>query len=88
MSFVKKSPERTCIVCRQTKEKRDLIRIVRTTSGEFAVDRTGKVNGRGAYICNTAACAEKCKKTRALNKSFKCEIPLEVYDRLAEEIDK
>ena len=75
---MKNIPERTCIVCRTKGEKNGFIRIVKTKNGIF-LDKTGKLAGRGAYICDSAECIKKCKKTRALNRAFKQEIPEETY---------
>ena len=77
-----------CSVCREKRDKSELIRIVRTVNGEFAIDLNGKTQGRGAYICKSRECIEKCIKKRALNKSFKTNIPNELYEaigRIAEE---
>lgn len=52
----KHRPQRTCIVCRQAKDKRELIRVVRTPEGNFIIDPTGKANGRGAYLCRQGDC--------------------------------
>ena len=81
----KKVPMRTCIACRECKPKRELLRIVRTENGIMA-DRTGKLNGRGAYICANAECFEKLKKRRLLNKVFSCPVEEGVYESIAEEI--
>ena len=51
------------------------------------LDKTKKANGRGAYVCKSKECFEKLKKTRALNRAFKCDIPLEIYEKLGEEIE-
>ena len=75
---MKNIPERTCIVCRTKGEKNAFIRIVKTKNGIF-LDKTGKLAGRGAYICDSAECINKCKKTRALNRAFKQEISEETY---------
>ena len=80
-----KKPVRTCIACRTPKEKRELIRIVKSGE-EIFVDKTGKKNGRGAYICNSTECFAKLKKAKLLNRAFSCEVPNEVYDKLAEEL--
>ena len=61
--------------------------MVRNKNGEVFLDKTGKANGRGAYICKSKDCFDKLKKTRALNRAFKCEIPLEIYEKLGEEIE-
>lgn len=70
MVKTKHKPQRTCIVCREIKEKRDLIRIVRIPEGKVIVDPTGKANGRGAYLCRNAECinkgVQKGRVTRAL----------------------
>ena len=52
-------PQRTCVVCRQVKPKRELIRVVRTPEGRVVVDETGKASGRGAYLCRKRVCWEK-----------------------------
>ena len=67
------------------KDKRTLIRAVRNAEGEIFLDKTGKKAGRGAYVCNDAACVAKLKKYRLLNKAFGADVPPEVYDRIEEE---
>lgn len=78
---------RMCIVCRDRSDKKELVRVVRNKNGEVFLDKTGKANGRGAYVCKSKDCFDKLKKTRALNRVFKCEIPLEIYEKLGEEIE-
>lgn len=78
---------RMCIVCRDRSDKKELVRVVGNKNGEVFLDKTGKANGRGAYICKSKDCFDKLKKTRALNRAFKCEIPLEIYEKLGEEIE-
>lgn len=78
----KNIPERQCIGCRISKNKKDLIRVVKTKEGSIEVDRTGKKNGRGAYLCDDAECFQKARKTNALNRSFKMNIPDEIYEEL------
>ena len=80
----KKVPMRTCIACRQSKPKKELIRIVRNKDGEYAVDRTGRLNGRGAYVCDDKACFEKIIKRRLLSHAFETEVPAEVYASIEE----
>ncbi len=87
MTKEKKSPERMCIACREMKDKKLLLRIVRSPEGEFSLDRTGKKNGRGAYLCDNRDCLNKSLKGRLLNRTFKCEVPREVYEKLSEEFD-
>ena len=79
---MKNNPQRTCIVCRKKADKKDFVRVVKTPDGNFVLDKTGKVNGRGAYVCNQADCIEKCKKTHALSRAFKQEISAEIYDKI------
>ena len=79
----KKVPMRTCVACRQTKPKKELIRIVKNENG-ISLDRTGTVNGRGAYICNDIECFKKLKKGKMLNKSFKAEVTEAEYEKIEE----
>ena len=81
----KKVPLRQCIVCRESKPKKELIRIVRLADNDFAVDKTGKLNGRGSYICNSEDCINKLVKQKALNKAFKTNVSQDVYDKLKEQ---
>jgi uncharacterized protein len=67
----KHKPQRTCIVCRETKDKRDLIRVVHTPEGQFIIDPTGKANGRGAYLCRQASCWEKGLQNQRLAHALK-----------------
>lgn len=83
----KKVPMRMCLACRQMKDKRLLIRVVRSPEGDFSIDLTGKKNGRGAYLCNSSECVNRCMKNRLLNRNFMCDIPKEVYEKLAEEFE-
>ena len=82
----KKIPQRQCMGCRERKAKRELIRIVRGTDGVVSLDFTGKLNGRGAYICPSAECLKKVRKSKALDRSLEVTIPEEVYDRLEQEM--
>lgn len=81
----KKIPMRTCIACREEKPKREMLRIVKNAAGEISLDFSGKLPGRGAYICDSAACIAKLKKYRLLNKTFSAPVPEEVYARIEEE---
>ena len=85
MAEIKKQPQRMCIACREMKDKKDLVRFVK--SGEdVCLDKTGKQAGRGAYVCNNSECINKCIKTRALNRAFKTNISQEVYNKLKGQI--
>lgn len=75
----KKIPVRTCIACREEKPKREMLRIVKNSAGEIALDFSGKLPGRGAYICNSEACVKRLSKQKLLNKAFSAEVPAEVY---------
>lgn len=68
------------------KPKKELMRILKTETGEFVVDAAGKKNGRGAYLCRSLSCFQSAVKSRGLERSFKQEIPQEVYDRLEKEM--
>lgn len=83
----KKIPQRQCMGCRERKAKRELIRVVRGTDGTVSLDFSGKLNGRGAYLCPDAACLQKAQKSKALERSLEVPIPQEVYDRLAGEME-
>ena len=74
--------QRTCIGCNTKKNKNDLIRIVKDKNGIIKIDNTGKMQGRGAYICNNIACLENAKKKRKLEKSFSCKIDENIYEDL------
>lgn len=83
---VKKIPMRQCSGCNERKEKKNLIRIIRTPEEQIEVDFTGKKNGRGAYICNSAECLELARKKKSLERSLHVTIPESVYQELAQEI--
>ncbi len=80
---VKKIPMRKCVGCKEMKSKKELIRIVKTEDNEFNIDFTGKMSGRGAYICPDINCLENAIKNKGLEKSFKCKIPKDVYEQLS-----
>ena len=83
----KKIPQRQCMGCRERMEKKALIRVVRTPEGEVMLDFSGKLNGRGAYICPKADCLRKAQKAKSLERSLEVPIPEEVYERLSREIE-
>ena len=85
--MAKKIPMRMCVGCRTMKEKRSLIRVVRTEDGA-KLDLTGKMNGRGAYVCPDPECLRKAVKSRALGRALETEISPEVMERLAAEIER
>lgn len=79
---MKKQPQRTCMGCNEKKDKNLLIRIVKKQNGEISIDRTGKKEGRGAYICDDEKCLEKLIKSKRLERIFEMSIPQEIYDSL------
>ena len=83
----KKIPQRQCMGCRERKAKRELIRVVRTTEGTVSLDFSGKLNGRGSYLCPEMNCLIKARKARSLERSLEVPIPEEVYDRLQKEME-
>ena len=83
----KKIPQRQCMGCRERKEKRQLIRVVRGTDGNVSVDFGGKLNGRGAYICPDPECLKKAQRSKGLERSLETAIPEEVYQRLYKELE-
>ena len=83
----KKIPQRQCMGCRERKNKRDMIRVVRTPEGSVNLDFGGKMNGRGAYICPDPECLKKAIRSKSLDRSLEVTIPEEVYDRLEREIE-
>lgn len=78
----KKKPARTCVACGEQKEKKELLRIVRTPEGNIEPDLTGKKNGRGAYICKSEECLNKAIKTKKLERVFEKEINPELYESI------
>ena len=83
----KKIPQRQCMGCRERKNKRDMLRVVRGTDGSVSLDFSGKLNGRGAYVCPDPECLKKARKTRALERCLEVVIPEEVYDRMEKEME-
>ena len=83
----KKIPQRQCMGCRERREKRQMIRVVRTPEGNVNLDFSGKMNGRGAYICPNAECLKKALRSKALDRSLEVTIPEEVYARLEKEME-
>ncbi len=78
--MVKKIPMRQCIGCGEMKPKRELIRVVKPKEGEISLDLTGKLPGRGAYLCRNAECLRMAQKSRRLERSFSCRVEPEVYE--------
>ncbi len=77
---IKKIPMRTCVITKEKLDKRDLLRIVRTPSGEVIVDLSGKANGRGAYLKKDEEVIKKAQNNKVLDRILNVEIPKEVYE--------
>ena len=83
----KKIPQRQCMGCRERKNKRDMLRVVRGTGGEVSLDFSGKLNGRGAYVCPDPECLKKAIRSKALDRSLEVTIPEQVIERLQKEME-
>ena len=86
MQKVKKIPQRQCVGCREMKDKKSLIRVVKSPEGAISLDFVGKKPGRGAYVCRDEACLKKARKSKALERAFELQIPEQVYDALEREM--
>lgn len=84
----KKIPMRQCVGCKEMKNKREMMRVLKTAEGPIVIDTTGRKNGRGAYLCMTKECLVKARKNKGLERSFQMSIPDEVYEELEKEFDK
>ena len=84
---VRKIPTRRCTGCGEHFPKNTLIRVLRTPEGEVVLDLTGKKSGRGAYICKSAQCLKKARKSRRLETSLECPISNEIYEKMEEELE-
>ena len=88
----KKIPMRKCMGCSQMFSKKELVRVVKTKTGEgeedytVSLDLTGKKNGRGAYVCKNVDCLKKARKAKRFERALQCEIPAEVYDIMEKEM--
>jgi len=79
-------PQRSCVACRTVQDKKNLVRVVRTPEGEIRVDPTGKLNGRGAYLCPRPDCLRLAQKRKSLDRAFKTTVPAEAWARLEEQL--
>ena len=89
MQKVKKIPQRQCVGCREMKDKKSLLRVVKSPEGVVSLDFVGKKPGRGAYVCHDVECLKKARKSRALERAFSTaiSIPAEVYDAMEAELE-
>ena len=86
MPKTRKVPMRMCVGCREMKDKKSLLRVVKSPEGEVSLDFGGKKPGRGAYVCHSVDCLRKARKSRALERAFETAIPPEVYDAMEAEL--
>lgn len=82
----KKIPLRKCTGCGEMKPKKELVRVVKTPDDQVLMDLTGRINGRGAYICPNAQCLKIARKSKRIERSFEMSIPDEIYDKMEEEL--
>ena len=82
----RKIPMRMCVGCREMKPKMELLRIVKPQEGDASIDRTGKAQGRGAYVCQNIECLKKAQKTRALERALEAKIEDDVFEQLKVQI--
>ncbi|MBQ7887488.1 MAG: YlxR family protein [Clostridia bacterium] len=83
----RKIPMRMCVGCREMKEKRSLMRVVKSPEGAISFDRVGKAPGRGAYVCKSKECFERAVKQRQLERALETRIEEAVFTQMMEEID-
>ena len=83
----KKIPMRKCVVTNERFEKKHLLRVVKTPEGQVVFDKTGKANGRGAYVSKSKKVIEKAKKTKILARHLEVDIPDSIYEDLLNWID-
>lgn len=83
----KGQPLRQCTGCGEMKPKKELVRVVKTPEGKIMLDRSGKANGRGAYVCRSAECYKKAVKARRFEKAFSVQIPDEISEQIIKEIE-
>lgn len=82
----RKIPMRKCTGCAENKPKKELVRVVKTPEGKIVLDLTGKMNGRGAYICKSSECLRKARKAKRFEKAFETAVPAEVYSEIEKEL--
>jgi predicted RNA-binding protein YlxR (DUF448 family) len=88
MARTRKIPQRMCVGCRQMKDKKELIRIVRTPEGSIEIDSTGKRSGRGAYLCSNPECFNQALKKKGLQKALEKEIEESIISEIMERINQ
>ena len=84
--MAKQIPLRQCTGCREMKPKKELVRVIRTPENDICLDKTGRMNGRGAYICQNTECLKRAIKTKGIERALKVNIPEEIYDAIGKEL--
>lgn len=84
---VRKIPQRLCLGCNEMKNKRDMIRVVRSKEGEISLDLTGRKSGRGAYICHSIDCLKAARRAKRFESAFSCAISDDIYDGMERELE-
>ncbi len=86
--MAKKISMRQCVGCGEMKNKKDMMRVLKSAEGPIVLDMTGKKNGRGAYLCMNKECLVLARKNKGLERSFKMSIPGEIYENLEKEFEE
>ncbi len=86
--MMKKIPMRMCVGCGEMQPKKTLVRIVKSSEGEIHLDTTGKMPGRGAYLCKRLECLEHARRTHRLERSFSCRVDASVYEVMMDVLSK
>lgn len=86
MAAVKKIPLRKCTGCGEMKSKKEMVRVIKTADEQIFMDLTGKMNGRGAYVCRSGECLKRAIKTKAIERSLGISVSSEVYEQLIKEL--
>lgn len=84
---MKHVPIRTCVVCRKQGNKNDFLRIVKASDGKIVADESGKLSGRGAYVCKSQTCVDELIKRKSLNKAFKTQLSIQDYEFFLQSIE-
>lgn len=86
--MAKKISLRQCVGCGEMRDKKEMMRVLRSAEGPIFLDTTGRKNGRGAYLCKQMECLAKARKNKGLDRSFKQRIPDEIYETLEKEFEE
>ncbi len=86
--MAKKVSLRQCVGCGEMKDKREMMRVLKSAEGSVFLDVTGRKNGRGAYLCKSGVCLMKARKNRGLERSLKMRVPDEIYGNLEKEFEE